>query len=99
MSDKKSGLINVSGELNELYKKQRERLDALLTREIEKNMPLKDTTDNVAVTMKMLELIHTIQSEKNLEDAIDNKNAAITNIMNKIEEEEEEAEEEKEPVG
>lgn len=95
--EKKSSQINVSSELNELYGKQRKRLDALFAKEIESNAPIKDTTDNVAVTMKMLELIHSVQSERNIEDAIDSKDKTIAGILDRIEEEQkEDPEEEKE---
>lgn len=78
---KKAKQINVSEELGDLYERQRNRLDALFRKEIEKNLPLKETTENVAVTMKMLELIHNIQSEKNIEDAIDAKDNRIDSII------------------
>lgn len=89
---KKTNMVNVSEELGDIYERQRKRLDAMFQKEIEKNMPLKDTTDNVVVTTKMLELIHSIQSEKNIEDAIDSKNNRIDNIIAEFEEDEEERE-------
>lgn len=87
---KKAKMVNVSEELGNLYEVQRVRLDSLFKKEVEKKIHLKETTDNVAVTMKMLELIHSIQSEKNIEDAIEAKDNRIDTIIKGFEEDSEE---------